>query len=84
MLIMRVIDVFYAFPSVLLAVAMAGVLGSGLLNSLISLTLVFIPAHRARCRERRDRRAQPGFRRGGAGDGPPGRSGLSWNTCWRM
>ena len=43
MLIMRVIDVFYAFPSVLLAVAMAGVLGSGLLNSLISLTLVFIP-----------------------------------------
>jgi peptide/nickel transport system permease protein len=43
MMIMRVIDVFYAFPSVLLAVAMAGVLGSGILNSLISLTLVFIP-----------------------------------------
>ena len=43
MIIMRVIDVFYAFPSVLLAVAMAGVLGSGILNSLISLTLVFIP-----------------------------------------
>ena len=30
MLIMRVIDVFYAFPSVLLAVAMAGVLGAAL------------------------------------------------------
>ncbi len=43
MLIMRVIDVFYAFPSVLLAVAMAGVLGAGIMNSLISLTLVFIP-----------------------------------------
>ena len=43
MLIMRVIDVFYAFPSVLLAVAMAGVLGAGIVNSLISLTLVFIP-----------------------------------------
>jgi peptide/nickel transport system permease protein len=43
MMIMRIIDVFYAFPSVLLAVAMAGVLGSGILNSLISLTLVFIP-----------------------------------------
>ena len=42
-LIMRVIDVFYAFPSVLLAVAMAGALGSGIVNSLISLTLVFIP-----------------------------------------
>jgi peptide/nickel transport system permease protein len=43
MAIMRVVDVFYAFPSVLLAVAMAGVLGSGIGNSLISLTLVFIP-----------------------------------------
>ncbi len=43
MVIMRVVDVFYAFPSVLLAVAMAGVLGSGIGNSLISLTLVFIP-----------------------------------------
>jgi peptide/nickel transport system permease protein len=43
MIIMRIIDVFYAFPSVLLAVAMAGVLGSGIVNSLISLTLVFIP-----------------------------------------
>jgi peptide/nickel transport system permease protein len=29
MLIMRVIDVFYAFPSVLLAVALSGVLGAG-------------------------------------------------------
>src|SRR6202050_478104 len=43
MAIMRVVDVFYAFPSVLLAVAMAGVLGAGIVNSLISLTLVFIP-----------------------------------------
>lgn len=43
MAIMRIVDVFYAFPSVLLAVAMAGVLGAGIVNSLISLTLVFIP-----------------------------------------
>ncbi len=43
MAIMRVIDVFYAFPSVLLAVAISGVLGAGILNSLVSLTLVFIP-----------------------------------------
>ncbi|MGP0001887.1 MAG: ABC transporter permease, partial [Acetobacteraceae bacterium] len=43
MAIMRTIDVFYAFPSVLLAVAMAGFLGAGILNSLIALTLVFIP-----------------------------------------
>ena len=41
--IMRVIDVFYAFPSVLLAVAISGVLGAGIINSLVSLTLVFIP-----------------------------------------
>jgi peptide/nickel transport system permease protein len=41
--IMRVMDVFYAFPSVLLAVAISGVLGAGLVNSLVSLTLVFTP-----------------------------------------
>jgi peptide/nickel transport system permease protein len=42
-LIMRIVDVFYAFPSVLLAVALAGALGAGITNSLISLILVFIP-----------------------------------------
>lgn len=40
--IMRTIDVFYAFPSVLLAIALSGVLGAGITNSLISLTIVFI------------------------------------------
>jgi len=43
MAIMRTVDVFYAFPSVLLAVAISGVLGAGMLNSIVSLTLVFIP-----------------------------------------
>jgi peptide/nickel transport system permease protein len=43
MLIMRTLDVFYAFPSVLLAVAIAGALGPGLNNSLLALTLVFVP-----------------------------------------
>ena len=43
MLVMRTFDVFYAFPSVLLAVAVAGALGPGMSNSLIALTLVFVP-----------------------------------------
>ena len=43
MLIMRVLDVFYAFPSVLLAVAISGALGPGMSNSLFALTLVFVP-----------------------------------------
>ncbi|TVP98643.1 MAG: ABC transporter permease [Roseinatronobacter sp.] len=42
-LIMRTVDVFYAFPSVLLAVALSGALGAGLGNALLSLTVVFIP-----------------------------------------
>ncbi|MSP47414.1 MAG: ABC transporter permease [Xanthobacteraceae bacterium] len=42
-LLMRTVDVFFAFPSVLLAVALAGALGPGLFNGLIALTLVFIP-----------------------------------------
>ena len=41
--LMRTIDVFYAFPSVLLAIALSGALGAGITNSLISLTVVFIP-----------------------------------------
>jgi peptide/nickel transport system permease protein len=43
MLIMRAIDIFYAFPSVLLAVAISGTMGGGMSNGLIALTLVFIP-----------------------------------------
>lgn len=43
MLIMRVMDVFYAFPSVLLAVAISGTMGGGVANGLLALTLVFIP-----------------------------------------
>jgi len=41
--IMRVMDVVYAFPSVLLAIGISGALTGGILNSLISLTIVFIP-----------------------------------------
>jgi len=43
MLIMRTMDVFYAFPSVLLAVAISGTMGGGAVNGLLALTLVFIP-----------------------------------------
>jgi peptide/nickel transport system permease protein len=43
MLIMRTMDIFFAFPSILLAVAISGSLGSGLYNQLASLTIVFIP-----------------------------------------
>jgi len=43
MLIMRVMDVFYAFPSVLLAISLSGAMGAGTENTLLSLTLVFIP-----------------------------------------
>jgi peptide/nickel transport system permease protein len=42
-LMMRTIDVFFAFPSVLLAIALSGALGAGIFNGLLSLTIVFIP-----------------------------------------
>jgi peptide/nickel transport system permease protein len=42
-LIMRTMDIFYAFPSVLLAIAISGSLGPGLWNTLISLSVVFVP-----------------------------------------
>ena len=43
MIIMRMVDVFYAFPSILLAVAISGAMGGGIVNGMLSLTLVFIP-----------------------------------------
>ena len=41
--VMRTMDVFYAFPSVLLAVAISGAMGGGMGNGMLALTLVFIP-----------------------------------------
>jgi peptide/nickel transport system permease protein len=42
-MLMRTIDVFFAFPSVLLAIALSGTLGAGIVNGLVALTVVFIP-----------------------------------------
>jgi peptide/nickel transport system permease protein len=43
-LIMRTMDVFYAFPAVLLAIAVCAVIGTGIASTLIALTIVFIPS----------------------------------------
>jgi len=43
-LIMRTMDVFYAFPAVLLAIAVCAVIGTGIASTLIALTVVFIPS----------------------------------------
>lgn len=42
-LIMRTTDVLFAFPSVLLAIAITGMLGAGIGNTLLALTIVLIP-----------------------------------------
>jgi peptide/nickel transport system permease protein len=41
--VMRTLDVFYAFPAVLLAIAIAAALGSGISNSIIALSVILIP-----------------------------------------
>jgi peptide/nickel transport system permease protein len=41
--IMRTMDVFYAFPSVLLGVAFAGAMGGGTATCILALTMVFTP-----------------------------------------
>jgi len=64
-LIMRVVDVFYAFPSVLLAIAICGVLGAGIGNTLLSLTVVFA-ADGTRDRKPDDTGEESRFRRSGA------------------
>ena len=42
-IIMRGMDIFFAFPSVLLAVAISGSLGGGMVNQLITLSVVLTP-----------------------------------------
>lgn len=42
-LIMRTVDIIFAFPSVLLAVAISGALGTSTFNVILSLTIVFLP-----------------------------------------
>jgi len=42
-IIMRLIDIFFAFPSILLAIAISGALGAGALNIIVSMTVVFVP-----------------------------------------
>ena len=43
--IMRIMDVLLAFPSLLLAIAIVTVLGPGLINALIAIGIVSIPAY---------------------------------------
>ena len=43
--IMRVMDVLLAFPALLLAIAIVAVLGPGLINALIAIGIVSIPAY---------------------------------------
>ena len=44
-LIMRLMDVLLAFPSLLLAIAIVAVLGPGLINALLAIGIVSIPAY---------------------------------------
>jgi peptide/nickel transport system permease protein len=41
--LMRVMDVSYAFPAILLAIAIASALGAGVSSSIVALTIVFVP-----------------------------------------
>jgi ABC-type dipeptide/oligopeptide/nickel transport system permease subunit len=43
--IMRVLDVVLAFPSLLLSIAIVSVLGPGLLNAMLAIAIVSIPAY---------------------------------------
>ena len=44
-ILMRIMDVLMAFPSLLLAIAIVSVLGTGLINALLSISIVSIPRY---------------------------------------
>ncbi len=50
--IMRLTDILYAFPSVLLAIAITGILGAGLGNTILALTAASVPPSSASRRAR--------------------------------
>jgi peptide/nickel transport system permease protein len=41
--LMRLMDMLYAFPAILLAIAVSAALGPGLTNAIVAVTIVFIP-----------------------------------------
>ena len=43
-ILMRLADILFAFPAILLAIAIVAVLGPSLLNAMMALAIVFIPA----------------------------------------
>jgi peptide/nickel transport system permease protein len=43
LVVMRIMDILFAFPMVLLAVAVAGILGPGIMNQVIAIAVVLIP-----------------------------------------
>jgi peptide/nickel transport system permease protein len=43
-LLMRIADVLFAFPAILLAIAIVAALGPSLVNAMVALAIVFIPA----------------------------------------
>ena len=82
---MRTVDVFYAFPSVLLAVAISVRLGAGILGRSVSPHDRFHPADRARVAESVTTQVRSArFRRIGAGGSaprrPPSFACVSWAT----
>ena len=84
--IMRTIDVFYAFPSVLLAIAISGALGAGIVNAHRVAHHRLHPADRPRRRERHHPGAQPRLRRCGARlrrrRAHHHARRMCWATCW--
>jgi peptide/nickel transport system permease protein len=43
MIVMRIMEILFAFPIVLLAVAVAGILGPGIVNQIIAIAIVLVP-----------------------------------------
>ena len=43
MVVMRIMEILFAFPIVLLAVAVAGILGPGIVNQIIAIAVVLVP-----------------------------------------
>ena len=64
----RVMDVFFTFPSLILAIAISAALGLGIQNALLAIAVTYWPAFGRVVRGATLAEASRGLRRGGAGD----------------
>ena len=83
-LITRVMDLIMAVPSLVLAIVVVAILGPSLANTIVAVTIVYLPRYRPAGARLRARRAQQGLRHRGEGGRRRADGGSRCRPCCRI